>query len=204
MPIESGATLDGAGPVGPTGATGATGPTGPTGVTGTQGDAGSIGATGPQGPAGSDGATGDTGPTGTDGATGATGATGSTGLTSYGTLIASLSGNVSFAATETKTVHTITPTNGRMTTYYVVFRAVPATNDGSGAGVFSELFIMARKTGGTAFVSSSNFGANQRIAPLGSSSNSISASGGNLLVQFATSGAAATLTRCDVYADEST
>lgn len=122
---------------------------------------------------------------------------------SYGTLVASLSGNVSFTASETKTVHTITPTNGQITTYRVVFRAVPATNDGTGGGVLSELVALVRKSGGTVVVSSSVFVANIRTSPLNGSTNSVTASSGNLLIQFTTSSGAATLTRCDVYADAS-
>lgn len=123
----------------------------------------------------------------------------------YGTRIATLavSGPVSFAATESKNVHTITPTNGKVTTYLIVYRAVPAVNDGSGAGVFTELFVMVRKTGGTVTLSSSIFGVNQKIAPLNVATTAAASSGATLLIQFATSGAAATLDQCDVYARES-
>lgn len=153
---------------------------------------------------GQGGSRGPQGPAGADGATGATGATGPAGIASYGTLVSSLSGNVTFTASETKTLATITPTNNRVTTYYCVIRAVPATNDGSGGGVFSEMFVHVRKSAGTVTVSASNFGANARVSPLNASTNDATASSGNVLFRFTTSGGAATVTRCDIYADEST
>jgi hypothetical protein len=121
-----------------------------------------------------------------------------------GTLIASLSGNVAFAATETKTVHTITPTNGQATTYRIHWRAVPATNDGTGAPLIQETIVLVRKTGGTVTVSGTGTPVQVRNSPLSSAAGAASASTGNLLVTFATSGGAATLTQCDVYADAST
>lgn len=120
-----------------------------------------------------------------------------------GTLIASLSGNVSFTATQTQTVHTITPTDGRVTSYRIFWRAVPATNDGTGGGFFQETVVLVRKASGTATVSSSGTPVQQRISPLASASGDATASSGNVLIRFSTVGGAATLTRCDVYADAS-
>lgn len=125
-------------------------------------------------------------------------------MSSYGTLIASLSANESFAATETKDVHTITPTDGRVTTYRVFWRAVPATNDGTGAGLIQESVFVVRKTGGAVTLSITATPVQARNVPLSSATGSGSASSGNFLIRFGTSGGAATLTRCDVYADDTT
>jgi hypothetical protein len=122
----------------------------------------------------------------------------------YGRLIASLSGNVSFAATETKTVHTITPTNNQCATYHVFWRAVPAINDGSGGGFFQYTVKLVRKSAGTVTVSATSTPVQLRINTLASASGDASASSGNLIVTFSTSGGAGTLVLCDVFEDAST
>ena len=145
------------------------------------------------------------GPAGSNGSNGTNGATGATGPSSFGTLTAQLSGNVTFSASQAlTTVLTITPADNRFHSIWIFVRGVSTTNDGTNLGADQIHYWPCRKASGTVVMGSRAILINQRNSPLGSMDSSLVASGGNILCQASTSGGAMVLTKFDVYIDSST
>lgn len=126
--------------------------------------------------------------------------TSTAGASPYGELIESLSADVSMAISETKTIHTLTPTDNATTTYRIFWWAVPSTNNGTVGGIcYEEKVITIRKASGTVSNIITTNVVQSRNTPLGAATGDIQASGGSVNVRFTTSAGAALLKQCDVY-----